>query len=66
VAADDLELNARRVQKPELDRRDRVPWMRTCTDFVECYAVRLYARKVVPRAPNFWALRRVSSNFERA
>jgi hypothetical protein len=26
----------------------------------------LYALSVVPRAPNFCALRRVSSNFERA
>jgi hypothetical protein len=33
-----------------------------------CIAYRcgLYALRVVPRAPNFCALRRVSSNFERA
>jgi hypothetical protein len=29
-------------------------------------ALGLYALTVVPRAPNFWAFRRVSSNLERA
>jgi hypothetical protein len=33
---------------------------------VSVHALGLYALRVVPRAPNFCALRRVSSNFERA
>ena len=49
---------------PRLDRRP----LPTCPVEPGCHLRRLglKALRVVPRAPNFWALRRVSSNLERA
>jgi len=48
------------------ERADRLGFGSFSVSSSHRYRTGLYALTVVPRAPNFSALRRVSSNFERA